>query len=62
LLRNGFGKRIRKDPCHWKKIEKVSEIWNRDTETHLRERVGMEIEKKSKEMLKRYKDHIRIRK
>jgi hypothetical protein len=37
-------------------------MWNQDAETHLQERVGMGIKKKSKEMLERCKDLTRIRK
>jgi hypothetical protein len=61
LHRNRFEKQINKDTNYWKKIEKVSNMWNRDTETRLRERVGM-IKKRSKGTLERHKGLSRIRK
>jgi hypothetical protein len=62
LPRNRFEKQIYKDPCHWKEIKKASEGWSRDAETRLQERVSMGIEKKSREMLEKCKNHIKTRK
>jgi hypothetical protein len=61
-VRNGRVVRGNKDPCHWKEIEKASEMWNRDAETWLRERVSMGIEKKSRGMLESYRYLTKIRK
>ena len=62
MLRKGFEKQIRKDPYHWKEIDKASEMWNRDAETRLRKRVNMGIEKKSRKMFERCRDLTKIRK
>ena len=61
LPRSEFGKQISKGLCHWKEIEKASELWNQGVETWLREGVSMGIEKKSRGMLKRSKGLFRIR-